>query len=432
MLPPLTYAKPSLVRDQLLWRYRTLPQARERAHQLGLRGAAFPWRTIHGEECSGYWPAGTAGFHVTASVAHAVQRYVAATGDDEFEREHGVEMLVETARLWESLGHFDHDGRFRIDGVTGPDEYSALVDNNVYTNLMAQLNLEAAAEATERHVDIAQTLDVRPEEIAAWRVAAGNMFVPYDERLGLYPQDQSFLTHQRWDFEDTPADQYPLLLHHPYLQLYRRQVIKQPDLVMALFARGDRFTAEEKQRNFDYYESLTVRDSSLSASIQSIMAAEIGHLDLAYDYLAEGALTDLHDLKHNAADGLHIAAMGGALMAVMFGFGGFRDHGGRISFRPRIPDGLSRIAFPIVYRGHRIRVEIVPDQVTYSLVPAAGSHPDAVRIPFRHEDEELELIAAEPIVLPLAVPEPLVSPVQPHGRQPARRTSVTPPTRLAL
>ncbi len=432
MLPPLTYTKPSLVRDQLLWRYRTLPQARERAHQLGLHGAAFPWRTIHGEECSGYWPAGTAGFHVTASVAHAVQRYVAATGDDEFEREHGVEMLVETARLWASLGHFDHDGRFRIDGVTGPDEYTALVDNNVYTNLMAQLNLEAAAEATERHVDVAQTLGVRTDEIASWRVAAGNMFIPFDERLGLYPQDQDFLTHERWDFENTGPDEYPLLLSHPYLQLYRRQVIKQPDLVMALFARGDRFTAEEKQRNFDYYESVTVRDSSLSASIQSIMAAEIGHLDLAYDYLAEGALTDLHDLKKNAADGLHIAAMGGALMGVMFGFGGFRDHGGQISFRPRIPNGLSRIAFPVVYRGHRIRVEIVADRVTYSLIPSAVSDAETVVIPFLHEDEELVLTAAEPIVRPLDVPEPLVAPVQPLGREPARRTGVMPPARLSV
>ncbi|MCK9250150.1 MAG: family 65 glycosyl hydrolase [Solirubrobacteraceae bacterium] len=426
VLPPLTYTKPALVRDQLLWRHRTLGQARERATEMGLQGAAFPWRTIHGEECSGYWPAGSAAFHVNASIAHAVQRYVAATGDEEFEREHGVELLVETARLWTSLGHHGADGRFRIDGVTGPDEYSALVDNNVYTNLMAQLNLDAAADAAERHLDVTQALGVREDEIAAWRVASTTMHVPFDERLGIHPQDQDFLTHERWDFEGTPPDQYPLLLHHPYLQLYRRQVVKQPDLVMALFVRGDAFDDEQKRRNFEYYEGLTVRDSSLSACVQSIVAAEIGHVDLAYDYLAEGAFTDLHDLKGNAGDGLHLASLGGTIGAVMFGFGGLRDHGGRLSFRPRLPGGLDRIAFPLRWRGHRIGVEIRREGVTYTLTPRAGHVDDDPERPLvvelDHEGEPVELTAATPVVRPLVVPEDLVPPQQPMGREPRRRS----------
>jgi alpha,alpha-trehalose phosphorylase len=424
VLPPLTYTKPALVRDQLMWRAATLPQAKDRAEQLGLKGAAFPWRTIHGEECSGYWPAGIAAFHVNASIAHAVQRYVNATGDIAFERAHGLEILVETARLWESLGHHGADGEFRIDGVTGPDEYTALVDNNVYTNLMAQLNLGAAADAAETHLDVASGLGVDAEEIARWRVAATTMHVPFDERLGIHPQDQDFLTHERWDFAATPPENYPLLLCYPYLQLYRRQVVKQPDLVMALFVRGDHFTPEEKARNFAYYEGVTVRDSSLSACVQAIVAAEVGHVDLAYDYLAEGAFTDLHDLKGDGAEGLHIASLGGVLGGVMFGFGGFRDHGGVLRFRPRIPEGLTRIAFPLIYRGQRIRVVITSSKVTYSLttVEDDGDESTLTPVTILHDGEELQLVAGQPVERPLAELPAQFVPTQPIGRTPRRRS----------
>ena len=181
VLPVLTYTAPEAVADALRWRHSTLPLATERARQLGLDGAAFPWRTITGAECSGYWPAGTAAFHIGADIAAAVVRYVEATGDEAFERDVGLELLVETARLWRSLGHHDAQGRFRIDGVTGPDEYSAVADNNVYTNLMAQHNLRAAADAAERHPDRAGLLGVDDEEMAAWRDAAKAMFIPYDD-----------------------------------------------------------------------------------------------------------------------------------------------------------------------------------------------------------------------------------------------------------
>ena len=266
VLPVLTFTAPNTVRHALEWRHSTLDSARERARQLGLRGAALPWRTIHGEECSGYWPAGTAAFHVNAAVAAAVRRYVTVSGDLEFERRVGCELLVETARLWASLGYHDERGDFRIDGVTGPDEYSALVDNNVYTNLMAQLNLRSAVDATARHPEAAAELGVDDGERHEWQRAADAMFVPFDEERGLHPQDQDFLEHQPWDFEDTQPDEYPLLLHYPYFQLYRKQVVKQADLVLAMHWRGDAFTPEQKHANFDYYEGLTVRDSSLSAS----------------------------------------------------------------------------------------------------------------------------------------------------------------------
>jgi alpha,alpha-trehalose phosphorylase len=416
VVPALTYTVPHAVRDALLWRYSTLDQARERARVLGLEGAGFPWRTISGEECSGYWPAGTAAFHINAAIANAVVRYLEATEDEDFEREAGLELLVETARLWRSLGHHDGQGRFRIDGVTGPDEYSAIADNNVYTNLMAQLNLRAAAEAVERQPEGARRLEVDSEEAAAWRDAAEAMLIPYDEALGVHAQAEEFTEHALWDFASTKPEQYPLLLHFPYYDLYRKQVVKQADLVLALFLRGDAFSENEKARDFDYYEALTVRDSSLSSSIQAVVAAEVGHLELAYDYFAEAALLDLGDIHHNTRDGVHLASLTGAWIAAVAGFGGMRDHGGRLDFSPRLPRALTRLAFRLLFRGRRIKVEVEaePRRATYTLLEG-----DPLKI--RHYGEELTISGEEPAVRELQTPPRRRPPKQPPGRAPARR-----------
>src|SRR5204863_1711400 len=259
----------------------------------------------------------------------AVVRYVDATGDEALDRGVGMDLLTQTARLWRSVGHHDADGRFHIDGVTGPDEYSALADDNVYTNLMARHNLLAAAETAKRYPDRARELGIDLEESASWRDAAEHMHIPYDVALGVHQQAEGFTRHQMWDFAHTPPENYPLLLHYPYLDLYRKQVIKQADLVLAMQLRPDSFTAEQKARNFDYYEQLTVRDSSLSACTQAVMAAEVGHLGLAFAYFAEATLTDLHDLHSNVQNGLHVASLAGAWIATVAGFGGMRDPDGK-------------------------------------------------------------------------------------------------------
>jgi alpha,alpha-trehalose phosphorylase len=411
VLPVLTYTAPAAVADALGWRRDTLPLAMERAHQLGLRGAAFPWRTIAGHECSGYWPAGTAAFHVNADVAVAVARYVHATGDRAFEQDVGLDILAETARLWRSLGHHDARGRFRIDGVTGPDEYSALADNNVYTNLMAQENLRAAADAAALHPDRARELRVTEEEMAEWRDAAEHIVVPYDGTLGVHPQAEAFTEHQQWDFAHTPADGYPLFLHYPYFDIYRKQVVKQADLVLALHVRGDAFSAEEKLRDFDYYEPLTVRDSSLSACTQAVVAAEVGHLGLAFDYLREAALMDLRDLEHNTRDGLHLASLAGSWIALVAGFGGLRDNSGRFCFSPRLPEALSRIAFCLSIRGGRVRVEVGAGSATYTRVEG-----DALEL--SHHGKPFTLKAGEPRTRPIPPLVPRPRPSQPPGREP--------------
>jgi alpha,alpha-trehalose phosphorylase len=414
VLPVLTYTAPHAAGDALRWRHTTLDLARERAKVLGLDGAAFPWRTISGQECSGYWPAGTAAFHIGADVANAVARYQAATDDEAFERDVGLELLVETARLWRSLGHHDARGGFRIDGVTGPDEYSAVADNNVYTNLMAQRNLREAADAAEQHPERATGLGVDEEETASWRDAAEAILIPYDEALRVHCQAEGFTEHQVWDFDATAPDQYPLLLHFPYFDLYRKQVVKQADLVLALHLRGDAFSAEEKTRAFDYYERLTVRDSSLSACTQAVMAAEVGHLELAYDYLGQAALMDLADFEHNTRDGVHIASLAGAWIAAVAGFGGMRDHGSALSFTPRLPAALTRLAFHLCFRGRRLRVEIHHGQATYSLLGGAP-------LEITHHGEAVTVSDEQPLTRSIPPPPVRETPSQPPGRAPARR-----------
>lgn len=415
VLPMLTLTQPSAAACALRWRHLILDKAKDHARELGLRGAAFPWRTIRGAESSGYWPAGTAAFHINADIAYAVSHYLSATQDTVFEEEVGVDLLVETARLWRSLGYLNTaTDQFRIDGVTGPDEYSALADNNVYTNLLAQHNLRWAARVVQRHPEKARALGVDDAEVASWREAAEKMLIPYDERLGVHPQDETFTEHEKWDFKDTKPDQYPLFLHFTYFDLYRKQVTKQADLVFAMLLRSDAFTPEQKARNFAYYEPLTVRDSSLSSCIQAVIAAEVGQLQLAYDYLGEAALIDLHDLHHNVRDGVHIASLAGAWMALVCGFGCMRLLGGMLTFKPRLPEELGCLAFHLLFRGSRLRVEVRAREATYRLL-------DDIPIKIRHYGEEILIPGNGTVTRPIPDIEAGPRPSQPPGRAPAPR-----------
>jgi alpha,alpha-trehalose phosphorylase len=347
--------------------------------------------------------------HVNADIADAVRRYVLVTGDSEFEEEYGVELLVETARLWVSLGNYDYEQRFRIAGVTGPDEYSAVKDDNVFTNVMAQRNLRHALAAVDRHPRVAEALGVQDEEAGEWKRAADAMFIGFDTQLGVHPAHAGFLQLPKWDFENTDPDHYPLLLHHPYFELYRQQVVKQADLVLAMWFAGDEFGADVKRRNFDYYEGVTVRDSSLSAAAQAVVAAEVGHLELAWTYLREAALTDLRDLHANAASGLHMASLGGAVLAAVAGIGGFRDTTDALAFGPRLPESIERLCYRLTIRGSRLRVNVTQDEATYEV----------------ESGEPLEILHfGEPVTVSdpvsLAIPEApeLKPPTQPLHREP--------------
>jgi alpha,alpha-trehalose phosphorylase len=304
----------------------------------------------------------------------------------------GAEMLIETARLWFDLGFFSkrRDGRFCIHGVTGPDEYTTVVNNNTYTNLMARENLRNAALTLEElqssnpraYRIVAARTNLDPSEVNDWKRAAELMCIPFDERLGIHPQDDTFLEHEVWDFEHTPAEKYPLLLHFHPLVIYRHQVIKQADVVLAMFLHGNEFSPEQKRRNFDYYDPLTTGDSSLSACIQSIVAAEIGYDDVARRYFTFALLMDLADVGGNLKDGTHVASVGGTWMAVAYGLAGLRDYQGRISFNPtRIAKDLR---FRLTVRGCRLMVDIRDDAITYRL--EQGDH-----FTFWHREEEIVL-----------------------------------------
>jgi alpha,alpha-trehalose phosphorylase len=397
----LIYTSPRIARNLLMFRYKMLPQARARAKELGHRGAMFPWRTIGGEEASAYYAAGTAQYHINADIMYALRKYVQATGDEVFLREFGAEMLVETARLWTGLGFYSDakQGKFCINGVTGPDEYNVVVNNNAYTNLMARENLRYAIEvveslqATEPKVyhALAHKTALEPSEVKAWRRAAENMYVPYDEKLKIVPQDDDFLDREAWDFKNTPAERYPLLLFYHPLNIYRKQVVKQADVVLAMFLMGDVFSLETKKRNFDFYDPLTTGDSSLSSCVEAIIAAQIGDMDKAFRYGMAALLMDLADVGGNVKDGCHIASMGGTWMMLTYGFGGMRDHDGTLSFWPRrAPQENAIFRFPVTYRGQQLVVEISPDKVEYALR-------DGERLVICHEKEAVELTRDNPV-----------------------------------
>jgi alpha,alpha-trehalose phosphorylase len=403
VLPFLIYTCPRIARNLLAFRYKMLPQARARASELGHRGAIFPWRTISGEEASAYYAAGTAQYHINADIMYALRKYVQATGDELFLRDFGAEMLVETARLWVDLGFYStaKGGKFCINGVTGPDEYNAVVNNNAYTNLVARENLRYATQVVEslRRTEpdaynrLVEKTALDSSEPNTWMRAAENMYVPFDEKLKIIPQDDGFLDREPWDFQNTPADRYPLLLFYHPLNIYRKQVIKQADVVLAMFLLGDSFSPEMKKRNFDFYDPLTTGDSSLSSCVEAIIAAQIGDMEKAIRYGMAALLMDLADVGGNVKDGCHIASMGGTWMMLAYGFGGMRDHDGTLSFWPRrAPEENAVLRFPVTYQGKLLEVQTALENVEYVLR-------EGDRLLIRHETEDIELTRENPVAV---------------------------------
>ena len=391
--PFLTYTDPRLTRNLLRFRHAMLPKARERAAELSEAGALFPWRTINGEEASSYYAAGTAQYHINADIAHAIGRYVDVRGDRELLVEIGAEMLVETARMWCGLGFMSpDDDRFHIHGVTGPDEYTTVVNDNAYTNLMARHNLRLAADAVAwlaaedpaAHRRLVRELGLGDEEPEGWRRTAEAMYVPFDPERGIHPQDDSFLEREVWDFAGTPRDRYPLLLHYHPLVIYRHQVIKQADVVLAMFLLSHEFSDEQRRRNFMYYDPITTGDSSLSACVQSILAAMIGDQDRAVGYFERALMMDLGDAAGNTSDGVHIASTGGVWMALAYGFLGLSDHGGRLRFDPALPDAWSRLALRLRFQGRVVAVELTRDHLRLGLEEG-----DALAVEVRGEPIDL-------------------------------------------
>ncbi|MDR6175240.1 alpha,alpha-trehalose phosphorylase [Nocardioides zeae] len=389
VLPFLTYTQPDAARNALHFRCRMLPAARERAREMAQEGALFPWRTINGEEASAYYAAGTAQVHIDADISYALSKYVDATGDSGFLVRDGIDILVETARMWADLGFWRTNGAasFHIHGVTGPDEYTTVVNNNLFTNVMARYNLEQAVQAVREvavsdpaaYTQIVARTGLQPDEVEEWARCAAGMTIPFDETLGIHPQDEHFLDREVWDLSRTPIELRPLLLHYHPLVIYRFQVLKQADVVLALFLQGDRFTPEEKKADFDYYDPITTGDSTLSAVVQSVMAAEVGYHEAAMKYFRSALYVDLANLHGNTVDGLHVASMGGVWQTLVCGFGGMRDHGGRLSFDPRLPVDWPSLSFPLRWQDVTADITVTQETMTVAVRGEEGTFPFRVR-----------------------------------------------------
>ena len=417
VLPFLTYTSPHYARNALRFRYTMLDAARRRAVDLNQRGALYPWRTINGEEASAFYAAGTAQYHIDADIAHAVSQYVAASGDRDFLAREAIDILVETARMWADLGFWRRtDGsaeaaeQFHIHGVTGPDEYTAVVNDNLVTNVMARANLRAAVRNLrwlsghdpEAYARMSARLSLTEDEVVEFARAAEAMHVPYDDRLGIHPQDDAFLSKELWDLSHTPPDKRPLLLHYHPLVIYRHQVLKQADVVLALYLQGDEFTAEQKRADFEYYDPLTTADSTLSAVVQAIIAAEVGYAELAATYFSAAVFVDLCDLHSNTDAGVHVASLGGVWNALVAGFGGMRDYLSVWSFDPRLPEDWTSLTYRLTLQENRMRVHVEGGAITFELETGLEDS-----IPVTVAGKAYEVTRDAPLTVPLPRPRRL-------------------------
>ncbi|SES89533.1 alpha,alpha-trehalose phosphorylase [Natronincola peptidivorans] len=395
IFPFFLYTQPQIAKELLKYRYSILDKARERAREMAhSKGALYPWRTIGGEECSAYYPAGTAQYHINADIIYALKKYMEATEDIEFFLSYGAEMLFETARIWVDVGIFNEkkQNQFCIHCVTGPDEYTAMVNNNFYTNVMAKTHLQYAYDMAkflqefhpQQYRAIAKKIDLDEKEVTDWGKAAASMYIPYDPDLGIYPQDDSFLEKKKWDFHNTPKENYPLLLHYHPLVIYRHQVLKQADTILALFLLGNQFKREDKVRNYQYYETITTHDSSLSHCIYSIIAAEIGYEEDAHSFFQQNVRMDLEDHHKNTHYGVHTANMGGTWMCIVHGFAGMRSYEGMLSFKPKLPKAWDSCSFSIIFKGCRLQVTIEKKKAYYQLLTGG-------ELSFYHYDEAISL-----------------------------------------
>lgn len=400
MFPVFLMTQAEIAKNLLLYRYSILDQAREHAKEMGHRqGALYPWRTITGTECSAYYPSGSAQYHISADIAYSFIQYYLVTKDLAFMTDYGAEVLFETARLWLETGHFQGK-HFKIDAVTGPDEYTCIVNNNYYTNVMAKHNLLWAVkifhllekEDDEKLSILSKKIGLEKIEVDTWQQAGEQMYLPYDPIRKINPQDDTFLQKAIWDLAGTPKEKFPLLLHYHPLTLYRYQVCKQADTVLAHFLLEDAQELETIRNSFHYYEQITTHDSSLSTCIFSIMAAKLGYNKKAYDYFRKAARLDLENTQGNTQDGLHLANMGGAWLAIVFGFAGLRIKEEGISFAPILPDEWEEYRFSLQYQGRRIQVEKNAKQTRITLLEGGD-------LTLKLFNQPCHLAAGKPIII---------------------------------
>jgi len=378
IIPFFLYSQPGLVRKLLEYRYSILDAARLNARRMRDQGALYSWRTINGHEASGNFLGSTVQYHINAAVAYSIHKYIEATEDLDFLAEMGAEILFETARCWAHRGVFleSRGGKYCINEVCGPDEYKPGVNNNCYTNYMAKFNLETALRGRdilmkdypEEFTRLIKKLNLDEAEFALWQKCADQMYLPFNAKLGIHPQDDSFVDKDPIDIDSIPQDEIPLVANWHPLVIWRYQLIKQADVILLMFLLGDQFTIEEKRANFDYYEPKTTHDSSLSPAIYSIIAAELGYEEFAYNYFLQTVRLDLDDYNRNAWQGLHTACMASSWMGVVNGFAGMRTSRGVLNFKPFLPEKWQSYSFKVKFKGAQLDVKVTSKHTSYTLL----------------------------------------------------------------
>lgn len=364
IMPFFTMTQPQIARALLINRSHQLPQALRHTHQLGYDGALFAWRTINGQESSAYFPASTAAIHINSDIMFAIQQYFYFTNDHQFMQQYGLKMLVETSRFYLSYGNWDPQKGFVLNTVTGPDEYTALINNNAYTNLMVKNQLEFLTSAFTFN-EVAN-LGLTATEWHNFKRAAAEMFIP--SQHDLIGQDDSFLTKQKMDLTKLKKNQYPLLLHFHPLYLYQHQVIKQADLILAMALMPARFNAQQLRVNYNYYEPLTTHDSSLSRAAYAIVASQLADQTAFNQMLKLSFSTDLTDGQHNTDEGLHTASMGGTWLVISLGLAHVRVTPDHLLLDPILPPHWEAYVLPITYHGSQLKLSVSKRKTMISLV----------------------------------------------------------------
>jgi len=363
-LPFYMFNNPKAAKNLLMYRYNTLKQAKERSIEQCCEGACYPMVTIDGTESCGVWQHGNLEIHVTAAVAYGVWHYVTNTGDEEFLKNYGLELLVETSRYFASRGAWSpKTGEFGLYGVMGPDEFHMMVHNNTYTNYMVKKNFNYTIEMVKKY-----GYDVSSDELNTWQNMADKMRINYDEETKLFEQHDGYFDLPEYDVKSMDPEKVPIYKYWAYDSIFRVNMLKQPDVVLMQFFYSKDFTLEQKAANFDYYESRCSHESSLSPAVHSIMAAEIGNLDMAEEYMAYGSRVDIDDYNRNTHQGLHVTSMAAAWMNIVYGFGGMRSDADILTFAPKIPKKWNGYSFTIEVRGSILRVEVAKNKATFKIV----------------------------------------------------------------
>jgi Trehalose and maltose hydrolases (possible phosphorylases) len=383
------FNNPEAAKNLLLFRYSTLPQAQSRARELDCEGAFYPIATIDGTECCNLWQHASLQLQASTGVAYGIRHYVQVTGDTAFLEQYGVKMLVEICRMLASRGDWNpKTGKYGYYGVMGPDEFQMMANNNCYTNFVAKKTFEYTLSVLP---DGDKTVSAQERE--TWRAMAEHMEIPYDGESLLFEQQEGFFGLPHVDVDKIPVTDFPLYSHWSYDHIYRNDMIKQPDVLMMMFLYNSCFTPEQKKANFDYYEPRCIHESSLSPSVHSILASELGMSGKAYELFQFATRLDLDNYNRNTAEGLHTTSIAAAWMNIVYGYGGMRSDGDVLRFCPTIPAQWDRYAFRLIYGGDVLCITVTGEAAEFRTL---GGKEIAVEVYGRAVS-----VTGEPVCIPI-------------------------------